>query len=419
MKRILFLLIIEAISYQLFGQGLTLDKCHELALQNFPLIKQKELLVKSKDYSVANAHSGFLPQFTIIGQATYQSEVTKVPISFPGVDIQPLSKDQYRVYGEVNQALYDGGTIKQQSAIAEANAKVEDQRVEVELYKVKERINQLYFGILLADAQLNQIGLLKKDLQTSLNKTEAAIQNGTSFKSNADILKAELLKADQRAIEMKSLRTAYIDMLSYFINQKIGEETVFDNPAVLTFQETSAISRPELLLYNSQASLLEAQYKSAQTRNLPRFNLFLQGGYGRPGLNALLNDFAGYYIGGLRFIWNLSGLYNANRDKQLLNLNVQQLNYQKETFLFNTHLQLKQQSQEVMKLAKLIEVDDKIVALRSNISSTAKAQHENGVISTNDLLRELNAEDQAKQNRLLHQIQLQLSQYAYQNISGN
>ena len=420
MKRLfLSVLLMAVISSIGVSQNLTLDRCHELARQNFPLIKQKELLVKSKDYNVANAHSGFLPQFSIVGQATYQSDVTRVLISLPGVEIQPLSKDQYRVYGEVSQALYDGGTVKQQSAIAEVNSQVEDRKVEVELYKIKERVNQLFFGILLADAQLNQIALLKKDLQTGLNQTEAAIKNGTSFKSNTDILKAELLKADQRAIEMKSLRNAYLDMLGLFINQTLNDKTVLDNPVVLNFQETTNINRPELMLYNSQASLLGAQYKSLHTRNLPKFSLFLQGGYGRPGLNVLLNEFAGYYIGGLRFNWNLSGFYTTHRDKQLLDLNVQQLNYQKETFLFNTNLQLKQQSQEVKKLAELIDVDNKIIELRTNVSSTAKAQHENGVISTNDLLRELNAEDQAKQNRLLHQVQLMLAQYAYQNISGN
>lgn len=420
MKRLfLSVLLMAVISSIGVSQNLTLDRCHELARQNFPLIKQKGLLIKSKDYNVANAHSGFLPQFSIVGQATYQSDVTRVPISLPGVEIQPLSKDQYRVYGEVSQALYDGGAVKQQSAIAEVSSQVEDQKVEVELYKIKERVNQLFFGILLADAQLNQIALLKKDLQTSLNKTEAAIKNGTSFKSNADILKAELLKADQRAIEMKSLKNAYLDMLGFFINQSLNENTVLDNPVVVNFEETTNINRPELMLYNSQASLLGVQYKSLHTRNLPKFSLFLQSGYGRPGLNALLNEFAGYYIGGLRFNWNLSGFYNTHRDKQLLDLNVQQLNYQMETFLFNTNLQLKQQSQEVKKLAELIDVDDKIIELRTNVSTTAKAQHENGVISTNDLLRELNAEDQAKQNRLLHQVQLMLAQYSYQNISGN
>lgn len=413
--KLIFLILITQSG---FGQNLTIEKSYELARQNFPLIKLKELIAKSKDYSIANAHAGFLPQIAMVGQASYQSDVTKVPISFPGVDIQPLSKDQYRIYGEVSQTLYDGGIIKSQAAIAEKSAHVEDQKVEVELFKIKERINQIYFGTLLADAQLEQIQLLKKDLQSSLSKAEAAIQNGTSFRSNADILKAEILKTDQRTIEMKSMRRAYLDMLAYFINQPLDDNIKLEAPLVMTSAPRD-INRPELLLYNSQVNLLTAQYQSTHARNLPKFSMFVQAGYGRPGLNVLLNEFAGYYLGGLRLNWNLSGFYNVHRDQQLLNLNVQQVNHQKETFLFNTNLQLKQQNQEVQKLADLIEVDRQIVALRTNVSATAKAQHDNGVITTNDLLRELNAEDQAKQNKLLHEIQLLLAQYTFQNTIGN
>jgi outer membrane protein TolC len=400
-----------------FAQSITIEKCYELARQNFPLIKQKELLVKSRDYTLSNIHSGYWPQLAVIGQATYQSDVTRVPISFPGVDIQPLSKDQYRIYGEMNQTVYDGGMIKSQSALAESTTQVEDQKVEVGLYKIKERINQIYFGALLADAQLEQIELLKKELQTSLNKIEAAIQNGASFRSNADILNAEILKADQRSIEMKSLRKAYWDMLSYFINQTLGDKIKLQTP-VMVSSLAQDINRPEVMLYQSQINLLGAQYKSTQARNQPKLGLFFQGGYGRPGLNALLNEFTGYYIGGLRLNWNLSGFYNTHRDRQLLDLNVQQVNHQKETFLFNTNLQLKQQNQEAKKLSDLIEVDNQIIALRIKVSAVAKAQHENGVITTNDLLRELNAEDQAKQNKLLHQVQLLLAQYSYQNTMG-
>ena len=165
--------------------------------------------------------------------------------------------------------------------------------------------------------------------------------------------------------------------------------------------------------------MLGTQYHANNSRNLPRVGFFLQGGYGRPGLNALVNEFAGYYIGGFRLNWSLSGLYNSFRDKQLLDLNVQQVNNQKETFLFNTNLQLKQQSRDVQKLVDLIEVDNQIIELRTRIAITTKAQHENGVISTSDYLRELNSEDLAKQNKLLHQVQLMLAQYSYQNISGN
>jgi outer membrane protein TolC len=397
--------------------SIRLEECYEQAKQNYPLIKQKDLLAKSLEFTIANAHSAYLPQVTINGQATYQSEVTRLP--GPAVLVEPLSKDQYKIYGELNQSIYDGGTTKSVTTVQSVNTQIEQQKIEVELYKIKDRINQLFFGILLMDAQLRQVVLLKNDLQSSLIKTEAAIRNGTAFKLNADILKAELLKSDQRIIEMKAARMGYLDMLGYFTNQQFDETVQLNEPVLPATQGTEEINRPELSLYTFQSQLLGAQHQANNTRNLPRVGFFLQGGYGRPGLNVLVNEFAGYYIGGFRLNWTLSGLYNSSRDKQLLDLSVQQVNSQKETFLFNTRLSMKQQSREVQKLIDLMEVDRQIIELRTSVSKTAMAQYENGVISTNDYLRELNAEDQAKQNRLLHQVQLMLAQYAYQNTIGN
>lgn len=420
MKKLLYSLsaLLWATS-QAFGQPttLTIETCYEQARQNYPLIKQKDLLTKSLRFTIANAHSAYLPQVSINGQATYQSEVTRLPGS--AVLVEPLSKDQYKIYGEINQSILDGGVTKNQTNIQRVSTQIEQQKLEVELFKIKERINQLFFGILLIDAQLKQVDLLKKDLQTSLLKTESAILNGMAFKSNADILKAELLKSDQRIIEMKAARLAYLDMLGYFTNQQLDDTVTLNEPVIAIANGVQEINRPELSLYNFQSQLLGTQYHANNSRNLPRVGFFLQGGYGRPGLNALVNEFAGYYIGGFRLNWSLSGLYNSFRDKQLLDLNVQQVNNQKETFLFNTNLQLKQQSRDVQKLVDLIEVDNQIIELRTRIAITTKAQHENGVISTSDYLRELNSEDLAKQNKLLHQVQLMLAQYSYQNISGN
>ncbi|CAN5349902.1 TolC family protein [soil metagenome] len=405
----------------LAAQSLTIDQCYELARKNYPLIRQKELLVKSMEFTIANARSGYLPQVAIYGQATYQSDVTRVPsFGIPGVPtIEPLSKDQYKIYGEINQTIYDGSVIKNQSAVQTAITLIEQQKVEVELYKIKERINQLFFGVLLMDAQLVQVDLLKDDLNTSLKKTESAIRNGTAFKTNADMLLAELLKSDQRIIEMNSTRKGYLDMLGYFINQPIGPDVILEKPAGIGFDRTSPIKRPELNLYQFQSELFSAQYKSSTTRNVPKLGLFLQGGYGKPGLNMLNNQFSTYYQGGVRMSWSLSGFYNSNRDKQLLDVNNQVVNSQKDVFLFNTNLTLKQQSQEVDKLQDLIKVDDKIIELRIRITNTSKSQYENGVISTSDFLKELNAEDAAKQNLLLHQVQLMLAQYNYQTTSGN
>jgi outer membrane protein TolC len=401
-----------------FAQQLTLDECYEKARQNFPLIKQKSLLVSTRDFTVANARSGYLPQLTVNGTATYQSDVTKVPIDVPGFAIKPLAKDQYKIYAELNQSLYDGGAIKRQNAISETNALVEDQKVEVELYKIRERINQIYFGVLLLDEQLLQASLVKKDLETSIRNVESSIRNGTSFKTNADILQAEMLKTDQRTIELKSGRAAYVSMLGIFIGQDLGESTTLQRPTDVQAATDPTIARPEMMLYNYQSQLFSAQQQLNNTKVLPRFGFFVQGGYGRPGLNVLKNEFATYYIGGLRLNWNLSGFYNTRRDKEQMNVNIQGVDVQRQAFLFNTKLTLRQQQGDITKLNDLIKVDQQIIGLRERIKSTAKAQLDNGVITANDYLRELNAEDQAKQNLSLHQIQLLMTEYNYIATTG-
>lgn len=401
----------------LSAQQLTIDECYDKARENYPLIKQKELVAKSKEFTIENVKSGFLPQISLMGQASYQSEVTRLP--GPAVLVEPLSKDQYKVYVDVNQSIYDGGVVKKNSALQETAAMVEDQKIEVELYKIKERINQIYFGALLIDEQLAQIDLVKKDIEASLLKMESAIRNGTAFRTNADILQAELLKTDQRAVELKAARKSYLDMLGMFIHQSLNENADLQKPQPIVIQSDPIISRPEISLYNFQSQWYAAQQQVYNTRVIPRVSLFAQGGYGRPGLNMLLNEFDPYYLGGIRFSWSLGGYYNANRDKQILDLNLESVNKQKETFLFNTQLSLQQQNNELSKLKELIQIDEKLIELRVRIKDTAKSQLDNGVITANDYLRELNAEDQAKQNLSVHQIQLLMTQYLQQVTTGN
>lgn len=396
-------------------QRLTIEDCYMLARDNYPLVKQRDLIAKSNSYSIENASKGYLPQWTIFGQASYQSDVTQVPIAAPGVTV--LDKDQYKIYSEVSQILYDGGTIKAQKKIVEANTLVEEQKLEVELYKLKERINQLFFGILMIDEQLTQAEIVKKDIQSGLDKTNAAIANGTALKSSGDALQAELLKTDQRTIELKAIRNAYAEMLGLFINRTPDEATIFEKPQPVTV--STSINRPELRLYELQKSSLDMQDKLLNARNLPKLGLFLQGGYGRPALNMLNNDFDLYYIGGVKMSWALSGLYTRKNERALLDINRSTLDIQKETFLFNTNLSLRQQNSEAAKLQELIKTDDAIIALRTKIKNTALAQVENGVISSSDYLREVNAEDQARQNQLLHEIQLLMTYYSQQTTSGN
>lgn len=395
---------------------LNIEQCYDLAKKNYPLVKQMELISKTSDYTIQNASKGYLPQISVSGQATYQSDVTGLPINIPNVE--KLSKDQYKLYADLNQVVFDGGVINQQQKIQKANAEVEQEKIEVELYKLKERINQLYFGMLMIDGQLAQVELLRKDINTGLEKVNAGISNGVALKTNATTLRAELLKAEQKVIELKSARKGFISALGLFINQTLDENVSLEEPQIAeTVAET--INRPELKLFEIQNKLIDTQSKLIIRKNLPKLGLFGQAGYGRPALNMLNNKLDTYYIGGVRFNWVLTGFYTMKNERQLLDVNRKMIDIQKETFLFNTNVVLSQQNSELNKLRELMHVDNQIIELRTEIKNTAKVQLENGVISSNDYLREINAEDQARQNLLLHEIQLLMAGYNYKTTSGN
>ena len=396
---------------------LSITTCYTLAVENYPLAKQRALIAKSAAYAVQNISKGYFPQVNINGQASYQSDVTQIPLQIPGMDLPDLSKDQYKLYAEVNQPLFDGGILKQQKQSHQVNAIIEEQKLEVELYKLKERINQLFFGILFVDGQLKQTGLLKTDIQSGLKKTQAAIDNGTALKTSADRLTAELLKANQKAIELKTARKAYLGMLGLFINQALDENAVLISPEKRSL--TQDIKRPELVLYEYQGKSIEVQNKMLRAKNRPKVNLFFQGGIGRPALNLLNNDFESYYIGGVRLLIPLAGFYTFTKEKALLDITRSNIDIQKETFLFNTKFALTQQNAEISKLQELLVSDDEIILLQQNIKEVASQQLQNGIINTADYLREVNAEDHARQNKILHEIQLLMAQYHQQIITGN
>lgn len=417
-NRILLLILSLLNAGPASSQRLSLEQANELARQHYPLIKQRDLLQQTTAISLDNLMKGFWPQFSLSGQASYQSDVTKVNIPLPGISITPPAKDQYKVVADMNQLLYDGGAIKTQQSLQKLNNEVEQQKIEVELYKLRDRISQLFLGILFLDAQLKQVQLIKDDLQNGIRKTEAMVNNGVAFRSSLNVLKAELLKAEEREIETRSARKGLLDVLSLFIDKTLSETTELEQPVVDGNIYADSIHRPELKLFSTQKNLLSRQYKLIDARNRPKASLFAQGGYGRPGLNMLKNDFTFYGIAGLRFTWAFGGLYTQKKEKQLIDINKKSVDIQQEVFLLNTSTALRQQQSDIEKLEKLIQKDREIIGLREKVKEAARAQLENGVITANDYLREINAEDQSRQNLITHQVQLLQAKINYQTISG-
>ncbi|WP_063715244.1 TolC family protein [Chitinophaga pinensis] len=393
--------------------SLTLEDCYQLAQKNYPLIRQRELISKAGAYNVANAAKGYLPQLNFSGQATYQTQVVAIPI--PGAP--EISKDQYKVQAEVTQTIFDGGNIHYQQELSKANTVVQQQQLEVNLFNIRERVSQLFFGILLIDEQLRQNQLRKEDIQSGAHKTEGAVNNGTALRSSLDELKAEILNTDQSTTQLKTNRQAYLQMLGLFINQSLDNQVRLVRPAQTPL--SPEIRRPELLLYDYQQKSLAIQEKQLKVSYLPKVNAFVQGNYGRPTLNIVSNDFGFYGIGGVRFSWALGSLYTNKNSKQLLRINHQDLDVQRETFLFNTKQTMIGQQMEVAQYTDLIQKDLEIIDLRTSVKKAAVAQLENGVITSHDYISQVNAENQARLSLVLHEIQLLQAQYNHKNTSGN
>jgi len=416
---LLSLIAVTAITVSEAQQRITIDSVYYWAEANYPLIKRAELIKQSENYSLSNIQTGNYPQLTLYGQASYQSDVTQLPhVPNQPIIVDVLSKDQYKLAADLSQNIYDGGSINSQKQIQKATTLVELSNVRKDLYQIRERINQIYFGVLLLNVQFEQSDTLISQLEETKKRVESAVQNGSAFRSDVDQVQAEILVLKQKQYDYESARTSYLQMLSAFTGKPITSYTQLAVPATLNSWLNLENTRPELKVFEQQQILYDQQEQLLKSRTLPRISLFGQGGYGRPGLNMLKNEFAPYYLAGLRVNWNFSSLYTIKNDKSILQLQKQHVDVNKETFLFNNRLSLMQEDNEKIRFDKLLKSDDEIVMLKEKITQTARAKYENGVITLNDYLRELNTLNVSRLLRELHKIQSLSNQYNRLNTLG-
>lgn len=411
MKRMIFSLFWLCSVTGMYGQ-ITLKECQRKTQENYPLVRQYGLIEKTKEYSLANAAKGYLPQFALSAKASYQSDVTEIPIKMAGIDIKGLPKDQYQVLLELQQNIWDGGGIRMKKKQTEANAEVDKEKLNVDMYALNERVNDLYFGILLLGEQLEQNALLQEDLARSFRQITAYVENGIANQADLDAVKVEELNTRQKRVELASLRLAYMQMLSLLIGEKLPDEAVFEKPLPEeTVSAASEIRRPELTWFDVQKTSLQVREKALDVGYMPHFGLFVQGAYGNPGLNMLKDKFAPYYIAGVRLSWNFGSLYTLKNDRRVIENSRRQLDSNRDVFLFNTRLQMTQQDHAIRSMEKQMQDDDEIIRLRSNIRKAAEAKVANGTLTVTEMLREITNESLSKQTKALHEIQLLMNIY--------
>ena len=424
-RKTVLLIFTLSLTMQTFAQ-LSIEECYEKAQANYPLIKQYSLIEKSRDYNLSNVARGWLPQISFTAKATYQSDVTKIPLDFSQVpipelanlEIPELSKDQYGVTLEITQTLWDGGATKAHSEQIKAQTATETEELNVNLYAIKERVNQLFFGILMCDAMLEQNRIFQENLQQNFALVKACIDGGLANQADLDAVKVEQIKAKQNFTQISRNRKAYLTMLLAFIGEKTDENTVLQKPEIL---QTVSVenARPELSLFDSKLAFLDAKNREIKASLTPKFGLFFTGGYGNPGLNMLKEGFTPYAIGGIRMSWNISSFYTFKNHVNQLNTQRGNLAVQRETFLFNSRLQATGKQDDIEKYRELLAGDDEIITLRQSVKRATEAKVSGGTATVSDLIRETNAEQMAQQDKILHELEMLQSIYNLNFITNN
>jgi outer membrane protein TolC len=417
MKKISTLLLL-LLTFSSFSQEkLSLDTCYEMVSKNYPLVKQYDLFTQQHDLDVAVLKTEKLPQLDFSAQATYQSDVTSIPVMIPGSTIEPPNKDQYKTTISLNQLIYDGGLIDAAVAIKKAGLKTQQKQVEVNLYQLKEQINQLYFSILLLQEKRLLLTAKKTQVATTLKEVKAGVKFGTLLPATDHVLEAEILKIIQQFTEIDANRMSLIETLSKLTGQDISSNIVLENPEVSANLE-SEMKRPELELFQLQKEQIEASEQLIAKKNAPKLLGFATGGYGNPGLNMLENSFQTYYMAGIQLNWNIFDWNAAKTERKSLKINKEIIDNQQEIFKLNTNIELNQQLTEINKIADFMESDKAIIALQKQIVASANSQLKNGVITSSSYITELTNLYEAETNLSVHKIQMLLAKANYKITKG-
>jgi len=396
------------------GQVLNIDSCYAMALRNYPLIRQYSLIDKTKEYTLSNAGKAYLPQLSINAIEGYV--FGQLP-SFGGSGSSGGFK--FIGIGQVSQTLWDGGATKTQKEIATASAETEKASTDVSLYDLHQRINQLYFGVLLIDEQLKQLDIQNSVLANNINRARQLHEQGLAYSTDVDEVKAEQLKLHQQKTEFIYSRSGYLMMLSLLTGARLSNDASLQKPFANILSAYSAILRPELTLYKNQRTLVDAQSHMQHVSLMPKIGLIGAGVIFAPGISFGNSTLSSLGVAGLSASWNIGGLYKNSNDKQLTQQQLSKISVQEETFLFNTRLQMTQSAANINKQKAILSEDDEIVQLRQNIRQGYQLKYDNGAGPLMDLLNAAEKEKEARAQKALHEMQWLMSLYDYKTITGH
>ncbi len=421
MYRTLLLCFIWALAINVTAQqpAVTLDECLVAAIKNHPLSGQNELYGQSSTLQQQNIANAKLPQLNVNGQTTYQNEVIELPFSIPGITTPEVPKLQYKVSLDANQLIYSGGAIDAQNTIEDFSSRINQLNNDAELYKMRERINQLYFSVLLSDLNTEVIHITINDLSSRLLKVKASVKEGVLLPSAEEVLQAEILKAGQRLLEVKSAKQALINTIQVLTGMELSENTKFAEPGIDVDLSKYTNLRPEFGVFGLMQQKLEATKKLSVAKDMPKVYGFGTAGYGNPGFNVFKEGASVFYIVGAKVTWNFWNWNQTVREKQILDINSRIIENQKNAYDMANRAQVQQYLSDIAKASEQIKTDEEIIKLRKSITLSAASQLENGTLTATDFVTEQLAQEQALLTQNLHKMQLLQSKALYKAATGD
>lgn len=418
---ITMLILFNTVTATLYAQNnpVTLKECYKIAYENHPNSKQKDYYKSISSLKLENIGVNFLPQISLRGQATYQSDVTELVVNNPLFQPPVINKDQYRITMDVRQLIYDGSNTSSLKNTETKQVLVDEQKVEVDLFSLKQRINDLYFSVLLFQQRMRVNQLLINDLKSRIAETESRVKNELNLPANLYILQAQLIQTEQEMENLNTDREASLKMLSELIGYTIPEKTELEYPQhqAVVFDDNLS-ERPEYKLFDCQKEQLNSYSDVISSRILPKLSAFGQAGLGRPGLNMLDNDFKPFYMVGLSVSWNPINWGADNNEKQIYQINQKIVDSQKETFEKNVKVSLEKYKSDMDKYENLIQKDEELITLREKIVESTYSQLQNGTITSTVYLTELNNKTQSQLMLETHKLQLLQAKINYLTTKG-
>jgi len=395
---------------------INLDDCYAWAKENSPVFNQLELNETISQLRYDNISSANLPQIELKGKASYQSEVTKLNLDFPTIELPELSPDHYNIYLDVSQNIYDGGLTEARRKLEEKSFVVENQNTIVDLFQINDKINQTFFNILLIEKQQAIIKVAINTLNERIGQVESAVRNQVLTANELDILLVEKEERLREFNKLNSDKKSAIRVLTLLTGRELSAEAHFQVPEAAIFP--GEIVRPELNYFRSQNEKLISSEKLVQKGRNPRIYGFAQTGVGRPGLNMLSDEFKSYYLVGIGLNWKVTDWKKTAREKQIIRQQMELVNSRQEDFLLSVKRQLANLEEEIGNLKTQLKQDDSILKMRMRIAARSSSALINGEITSADYMEDLNAETNARLLKESHLIQMKYAIIRYNTVKG-